>query len=381
MKINWWTIGDSQNLTLDNEELDFIKEKIEEKFGSLDRLGKELSVDTALYNKFEYKTQGISVILLKKILKKIGMPYHKIGNKPIKVGRYNHVVLKFPIRFNPEYGEILAHAFFDGYADNYSYRYSNYDPNTREEFLSIVRKAIDGEITVNKPTDITRDIDLPSFVPKLLKSIFCVKTFYSDKCSIPMRFFNLVRKNKLLGWYFLKGAYIDEGTTTGCQIWIVRGIKNKKLATDVCRLADLLGISTKIKLVKSDYYYGVVLANESCEKFYKKVSVLTEKKPKKWVALKGKIEKSRIYQKRKNKVIDDCKKILSMVSKRDITMGDIQNICDIPPSTAFFRVYLLIFNGNVGKRKKGKKNIYFLISKDLSNLPNQNEMRREFGWI
>lgn len=64
LKINWWEIGDKQNLHLDPKELDFIRSIIEKKYEPLYSFGMKLSIGSLLYSILKYKKQGIKVNLL-----------------------------------------------------------------------------------------------------------------------------------------------------------------------------------------------------------------------------------------------------------------------------------------------------------------------------
>lgn len=379
VEINWYNIGNDQNLHLSTSELKYIEDKIESKFGSLLKLGRKLNAGTSIYTKIKYKEQGITAKFLKEILDALKMPYNEIGKQPVKIGRYNYVCLKFPFDLDPKYGQILSHAFFDGYCDNYVLRYSNYSNDIREEFCLIVNSIIN--VKVHNPDNVKLYINLPVFVPRFLKNVFRVTDFHGSTCRIPSAFFGMVKKNPKFGWYFLKGAYIDEGTISGKQIWIARGIKNKVLAQNIVRLSRLLSLNTELKEVQKGYF-GVKLAERDYLKFHSNIDELfIFKKVAKWQKLSDKIHKWLKYKEKEKKLIEDCKKIITCVKKTgQLTTKEISEICKIPPSTAFFRAHFLIFNGNLEKKRIGKKNIYLFNNEEISNIPNQNDMRRFFGW-
>ncbi len=261
MLVNWWEIGDDQYLQVSNQMLSKIYTEVKRQYGSLFSFTKSLGFKPErLYNCFKYKKQTITVGMFKIVLKKLNLPFTMLNDQIIAIGAYKKLVnLKFPLKLGPEYGELLAHAFFDGYADSYVLRYSNYDQQIRSEFLELVKRLGLGKIDANVPKNPKRDIDLPNFIPRLLSSVFNVPTFYSDKCRIPKRFFEMVKRDNLFGWYFIKGAYLDEGTVTGGQIFIVRGIKNYQLAKDTLKLCNLLRLSARIRLTNEDAYSICIL--------------------------------------------------------------------------------------------------------------------------
>jgi len=384
MLIDWWEIGDEQNLRINPKELDLLYKIIIKKYRSLYNFTKNLPYSSgSLYTKLKYKGQGITVALLKKILYKLDIPLEKIGNLPIKVGKRKLIEAKFPIEIDPPLGQVLANAFFDGYADDYIMRYSNYDPEIRREFRLSITNAIKGaKVPINKPENIERDIDLPVFIPKLLKSLWRVSTFLGDKCRIPKQFIQLVKQEKKWGWYFLKGAYLDEGTISGGEVLILTGIKNRLLVEDTQKLAKILGLSTKIREKKARKgYYELKLKASSVEKFYKNISNLYFTKVGKWKRVSEILKRQKILKKRLQKIKEDYKKILRVCRKKGkITISEIKKICGLPESTAYFRVNLLVYTQNLEKRNE-RKNEYICKNEKLpSPLPTINEMRRRFGW-
>ena len=251
MKVNWWEIGNNQNLHLNLNDIDLLNKIIIEKYGSLYIISKKLSLGTALYNKLKYNNQGITICLLKKILSELEISFEKIGKFPIKVGKRKFIETKFPLEIKPSLGQIFANSIFDGYADKNIMRYSNYDVQLREEFCQCVNSFIENvKIPINKPDNFERDIDLPSLIPQLLMSVLSVETFLGNKCRIPECFIELIKKEQKYGWYFLKGAYLDEGTISSGEVIILTGIKNKFLVEDTQKIAKMLGLSTKIRTKK-----------------------------------------------------------------------------------------------------------------------------------
>ena len=120
---------------------------------------------------------------------------------------------------------------------------------------------------------------------------------------------------------------------------------------------------------------------KSIEKFYENVSNLFFTNVDKWNRVRERVIKRRIIEERKEKVKEDCKKILQACKKKGkITLSEIKQICKLPESTLYFRVNLLVYNGNLKKKRIGKINEYALTYKRLSILPTINEMRRKFRW-
>ncbi|MBN2067255.1 MAG: hypothetical protein JW744_02195, partial [Candidatus Diapherotrites archaeon] len=310
--------------------------------------------------------------------------YVAIGKDPIVVGYYTLTKLKFPLSFSPIYGQILGHAFFDGYCDASILRYSNYDKQIRTEFCSSVEKALNG-LKINLPKTPKQDINLPVFAVRLLRNIFAVKEFYGSTCRLPKSFFSLVRKNNLFGWYFLKAAYLDEGTITGHGVWIVRSLKNKGLCKDIVALSNILNLSVDLKQTNKEAY-SVRVKKDSLISFFNNVSkLILVGGLSKWAKVADKVLLWQNYENscnlRKIRVVKDCINILNCMKKAPfLTTSDVQSVCNLPSSTAFFRMHLLISTGNVSKQFLNGKNIYYLKDGDLSNLISMNEMRRSYGW-
>lgn len=130
-------------------------------------------------------------------------------------------------------------------------------------------------MTFNAPKNFTRDIDLPAIIPRLLIKFFNARTFYSSSCRIPNSLFRLAKQNNDYGFYFLKGAYLDEGSISGGQLWIVRSIKNKPLARDIVKLCGILDIKCRLKLSSKKLNgYSVGVKKESFDVFFNNIQRL-----------------------------------------------------------------------------------------------------------
>ena len=271
--INWWLLNKDEILHLSETFIKIITKKIKTKSKNFNKFRIKIGLGREIYQSLVYRKQGISVKALVKILQELDIPLKNASKEIIAIGRYKCAQnLKFPISVTPQWAELLAHAFFDGYADKYIMKYSNYDANTRKEFVDLVRNIFDEKVRINCPKSYLRDINLPSIVPRLLTKFFNVQTFYSKKCRIPTQIFQLTKSDKKFGYYFLKGAFIDEGSITGGQIWIVRGIGNKFLADDIVKLCSILGIKTRVqRSIKNKEYFSVGVCSESFERFYTNV--------------------------------------------------------------------------------------------------------------
>jgi len=275
--LDWWDLGTSEILVLSTQFLNFLMHTITQNYKSLNYFRRKLGMGTEIYHIIKFKKQGISVAFLKKILKELNLDFTIVNKNIVGIGRYKSLKdTAFPIEISPYWGELLAHSFFDGYADNFIMRYSNYDENNRKEFVLLVKKIFSDKLSINTPENYERDIDLPAIIPRLLSKFFGVKVFYSDRCKLSKKFFDFVREDERIGYYFLKGAFMDEGTITGGQIFIVRSIKNKKLAKDMKKLCQLLKLNAKVKLSnKKLHAYSVALYNNSWEDFYDILRAIT----------------------------------------------------------------------------------------------------------
>jgi hypothetical protein len=276
-EVDWWELDDNEILLLNDQTIDFLLSEIKRKYRSLNWFRRKLNIGMEIYHSLKYKNQGISVSHLKKILKELKLTFDIINENVVGIGKYKSLKnTKFPIKISPYWGELLAHSFFDGYADKFVMRYSNYDANNRKEFVLLVKRIFGNNIAINKPDNYERNIDLPPTVPRLLSKFFGIKVFYSKRCRISKKFFDLVKEDNRIGYYFLKGAFIDEGSITGGQIFIVRGIKNRKLAKDVEKLSKLLELNTGIKKSNKKLFgYSVVLYRDSWESFYEIIKTIT----------------------------------------------------------------------------------------------------------
>jgi hypothetical protein len=150
------------------------------------------------YYRFYYTRCRLRKKILRKTMELIGINLDQ-ASKHIKALGYNSSIQAplFPYKVDPLWGEILAHGFFDGYVDPHIMRYSNYDIGIRKEFVMISKRL--GISNINIPANYKNDINLPSPVPRMLKSIFGTKDFYSKTCRIPKVFFVMVQRNPLFG--------------------------------------------------------------------------------------------------------------------------------------------------------------------------------------
>ena len=376
--INWWDIGKNQNLHLSRTELTFLVQKALDNYGSLHELGKEIGHPTGIYSKLKYCNQGITVNLLMKILDSLEVQYSEICKEPTLVGLHRFAQIKFPFMLSPVFGQILAHTFFDGYADDYIFRYSNYDRQIRKEFVASISKCL--KIELNIPKNVVNDIDVPVFLPRFLKSYFEINSFKGGECRIPKRFIELVAVNSDFGWFFLKGAFLDEGTISGKQIWIVRGIKNRPLAEGLVKLSNILGLHTEIKETKLGYY-SVKLLNQSYSAFYHKIDNKFFVNVDKWGRIRKKISSFKKYKSIKQKSYIDCKNILSLAKQKgNITLKNVCANLNMSKSSCYFKLNCLVYFGNLGVVKVGKENIY-VFQNDVANSEiNINEIRRNYNW-
>lgn len=285
-EINWWELDKNEIFLLDKESCDFILTRIKERHKNINKFRNKLNIGREIYQSIIYKNQGINNWHLQTILSNIDFNFSDFNNKIIGIGKYKSGSFTFPVVLLPQWSCLLAHSFFDGYADKYIMRYANYDGYNRKEFETLIEKIFGDKLYFNSPENFRRDINLPSIVPRLLMKFFDVKSFYSRECRIPKSLYELTKIDKLYGFYFLKGAYIDEGSVSGGQIWIVRGIVNKPLAKDIMKLCNILGIDTRLKL-SSKFFggYSVGVKKESFDMFFDNLKLLFWNKNKKLLKL------------------------------------------------------------------------------------------------
>lgn len=379
VRLQWFHLVDSLDLHLSVSLVCYLRKKIQASYTS--RQFDEVVGCSGIYGRFSAKNPRIKVYLLKKILTELHVPLSHASHGIIALGRHRPLSkVVFPYKIAPAWGELLSHAFFDGYADEHSLRYSNYDLDIRREFLCLSKQLSISGISI--PKNYKNDITVPEAVPKLLNSIFAVENFYSKECRIPKRLFEMANKNPLFGWYFLKGAFLDEGTLTGGQIWIVRGLANKKLAMDLSDLCDLLGLKTRIQETQKNYGYSVGLRNESYEKFYANVMKLTRFNCKKILKLKDKLHAHHEARARVTKIDSDCRKIINYLNTHPfVQTSQIKKLCGVSDLPALVRLKLLLRTKNIKSVGTGKCTQYILISGELPcELPGVNEVRRSCGW-
>ena len=388
MLINWWEIGDNQFLHLTKEVLSQIERETQKKFGSLRKFSKELNLPyTTLYSKFKEKPQGIRVRVLKQVLHILEIPLNVINNEIKNIGIQKSIKqIKFPVELSPKFGQLLAHGFFDGYVDSSIFRYSCFDPQLREEFTQLIEKLNFGRIKVNKPENCKRDIDLSDSICKFLSEVFGVSTYKSKECRIPKNFLEIVKCNKMFGYFFVKGAYLDEGTISGKQIWLVRGIHNEKMAEDLVELCKLIRLRVKGPKITGKWHeideYSVLIPEESYQKFEKIFMMTKITTCNKITRVIKKIENCIKTRKEENKYKDDLRIIIEKAKQKEyVTIVDTMNLCEITQHQALYRLYLLVRTENLFLvKQKGKSLFYFKKFSLPSTVPRINDIRREKGW-
>ncbi|MFH0885293.1 MAG: hypothetical protein V1861_06290 [Candidatus Micrarchaeota archaeon] len=336
---------------------------------------------SGIATRFSAGNRRVKVRHLKKVLSVLGIDFSHASDAIVGLGRNSSLrPVRFPYRLSPLWGELLAHAFFDGYADSHGMRYSNYDLGIRQECAYIARTL--GVGNIHLPQNYKYDVGLPEIIPKMLTSIFKVRSFYSKECRIPAQFFHMAKKEPLFGWYFLKGAFLDEGTITGGQIWVVRGLVNKAMVRDLIILCKLLGMKTRLQETKRDYAYSVGIPHASFERFYSNLSLITRYPCKKMRSLGEKIEKHRAHKKRTSNVKADCRMILDYLCEhQQIQTSQIKKLCGVSDLPALTRAKILMKTKNIRNIGSGKKSRYAMISSELPDeLPRINKIRRELGW-
>ncbi len=376
--VQWWEIGDTQNLHLSGKDLDLIVSEMRDKHFSPLQFGKIIGCGTGIYSKLIYRSQGITVALLKKMLDPLEIKYSAVCRDKVLIGKSKFAELVFPFELNPVFGELLANSFFDGYCDNYIFRYSNYDKQIRKEFVLAVSECV--KIDLNAPKNIKLYIDSPVFLACFLKNYFKVGSFLGKACRIPVLFSDIIRMNPEFGWYFLKGAFLDEGSISGRQLWVVRGIKNKPMAQDLVELCAFFGISSEIKETKKNYF-SVKICKNSYQIFTKNISTKFFNPVGKWEKV---VEKTRLFEKSlapKIKLYSDCKSILILAEeKKRLFLREVMAHFFMSESAAYARIKLLCYTGNLTKIGVGKKTSYLHVSSILPKEIVLNDMRRKYNW-
>lgn len=384
--MNWWEIGETQFVHLTPSACKIIEKRARDKYGSLIRLAKEIGVGTLVYSKFGSERQGIRVSLLKIILDTLELPLEQFNEHIYAIGLNKGIKsMKFPAKLEPALGELLAHVLFDGYADTSILRYSNYDVEIREEFVELINRLRLGQVRVNAPENFRNDINLPECCPKLISAIFGIYEFHSDIAEIPDKFYEFVKEEPLFGWYFIKGAFLDEGSLTGGQIWLLRGVTNRALIDGTLKICELINVKAGIMLTNRNLFpmgHSLCIRKDSYEFFNKILQKTMWGSCKKVRKVVDKIKKRRIFQERERKVAIDYKRIIETVEREGyITLSVVKRMCRVSDNSALARLLMLSSLGVLIRQRIGKKVKYYLAKRDLPDeLPSLNTIRREVGW-
>jgi hypothetical protein len=280
-QIDWWNLRSRQKVHIDGHALDLIQEALKRKDLSCYSVVRKFD-NVNLYSFFKGPNKGsIARSTLMLLCFWVGVDIENITGHILSIGkRRRYVGANFPLTVTPVWASLLGHSFFDGYTDRYMIRYSQYEEVHRNEYVSDVVKIFGKGMPINIPDNYERDIDLPQTAEELLLLAFNAQNTYSKECRIPPVLFRLTCKDPMYGWYFLKAAFIDEGTVCGGSLHVVRGVRNKGLAEDIQKLCDCLRIETKVSVSnKNDKLgngYTVRLYSRSLDRFYRNVFPLIE---------------------------------------------------------------------------------------------------------
>lgn len=356
------------------------------KYGSLNELGKEIGVSTLLYNKFGRKMQGIKVSLLMTVLNKLALPLKQFNEYVYAIGLNKGVKsMRFPVKLGPALGELFAHILFDGYADASILRYSNYDAEIRREFIKLINQLNLGQVRVNAPKNFKRDINLPDCFPKLISAVLGIHEFHSDIATIPNKFYEFVKEEPLFGWYFIKGAFLDGGSLTGGQIWILRGVTNRALIEGMKRICELVNMKVGEMITnrnRSPLGCGLYVRGDSYEAFNEILRNTMWGSCDKVRKTFEKVKKRRVCKERERKVMTDCKHIVEVVKKDGyVTLSAVKMICGVSDNPALARLLMLSSLGVLVRQRVRKEIRYSIAKNDLSEkLPSLNTIRRNAGW-
>jgi len=341
-KINIWDLGSKINIKVNLSFIDFINDKIKEKYKTKRRIHKEL---IKYYNlpflvfkdrmKRGYK-HFIDLEILLNLCKLLDISLDQLQDNIIayKTRKGPNYIEnpKLPVKITPIFDMLIAHFIGDGFVINPKrgrkpyFGYRQYDDHYRNLFIRKI-ESVFGKLNYRSDYfhgEKTTQIYFPVVCSDLMFGLYNldVNSFKSENARIPREVFNRDFMHKLS---FLIGIIVDEGHVDSSLI-IIR-MKNQKLIGDLAKLCADLGYSTSIKGGK-DYMFNLYILSESLRKFYRDYKRLLNKFPEVNLGYKGdkieefisKINKPKVYIK------GNKPRILGELSKENLTVNELAKI-------------------------------------------------------
>jgi hypothetical protein len=366
-KINIWDLGDRINIKVNVSFIDFINEKIKEKYKTKRNIHKELikyyKIPFSVFRdrmKKGYK-YFIDLEILLNLCKILNISLDKLQSNILAYktrGGYNSIrdpIL--PIKITPIFDMLIAHFIGDGFVVDPKRRrkiyfgYRQYDKKYRNLFIKKV-ESIFGKIEyvndymLNKGTT---QVYFPVVVSRLMFKLYGLnpKNFKSDQAIIPKEVLRNGWKYKLA---FLIAIIIDEGHIDSDLI-IIR-MKNNDFMGNLQNLCNDLEYNTSMKKGK-DCLTNLYILSKSLKKFYMDYNSLLKEYPEIDMGYKGDKIKEFINRLDKPKVYIKGNKprILSELSKESLTVNELATKLNMTRQGARYLVNALLNEGKIESRR------------------------------
>jgi len=354
-KINIWELGSRINIKINKSFIDFINNKIKEKYKTKSKAHKEmikyypvpfLTFKDKLKRGYKY---FIDLEILLGLCKIFGISQKTLQKNIVayKTRRSHNYVTnpKLPIKITPIFDMLIAHNIGDGGVVKPKGRipYFGYTQCNKEIRLLYLKKleSLFGKIYYNNEHHSTsRNIYCPSVFTNLFQKIYSLKLedFYENQARVPREIFNKNDKHKLA---FLLGIILDEGHVDSTLIVI--SLKNHSFLKDLQKICQSLGYSTSFTKVKENRYC-LYINSRSLIKFYNDYNNLLKEYPEVNLCYKGLKIIEFVKRRKKQKLYRPGNKphVLKALSKRFLTVNEIAVILNMTRQGARYLINDLV---------------------------------------
>ena len=338
-QIHIWDLGTKVNVKVNSAFIDFINNRIKEKFITKRSVHQELIKKYNIpFSVFKNRTKRgytyfVDLEIIVNLCNILDIPLEKferniIAYKTRKGSNYIENP-KLPIKITPLFDMLIAHFIGDGFVINPKsgrkpyFGYRQYNEEYRNLFLKKA-ESIFGKINYKDSYIDDKDttqVYFPVVCSGIMFKLYGLNldSFMSETARIPSEIFHKDWKYKLA---FLLAIIIDEGHIDSSLI--VVGMKNKRLIQDLQQLCFELSYTTSMSVTKGGSFC-LYLLSKSMQKFYQDYRTLINEYPEANLGYKGKKIEEFINRINKPKVYIEGNKtrILEELSKGNLTVNEL----------------------------------------------------------
>lgn len=354
-KINIWDLGNKINVKVNKSFIDFVNEKIKEKYKTKRNIHKELIKYYNLpFSVFKNRMKRgykyfVDLEILLNSCKTLEIPLEKLQNNIVayKTRRSHNCLIhpKLPIEITPIFDMLIAHHIADGCLIKIDGKqlYFSYKQCDKKIRLLYKKKleSLFGEIYHKKEYySKSMQVYCPAVFTTLFFRMCSLKPeeYFENLARVPKEIFHKDSKNKLA---FLLGIILDEGHIDSDLMVI--GLKNGALLEDLKRICEDLNYKTSLKKDKRNEFH-LYIKSESLSKFYNDYKNLLKKYPEINLCYKEKKIVEFIKRRKKQKLYRPGNKpiIIKELSCENLTVNEIAQRLNMTRQGARYLVNELI---------------------------------------